>query len=118
MGSLPAATGRTMRFTGTTMQRLKDGKTVEEIGLDDGLTALQQLGLVKAARSKSQGIQCPSRPGTPRPVLWTWRQPQTQRDADFPRHANATESVGACRLGVLQFATRECLRIGRHRSLS
>jgi predicted ester cyclase len=49
IGSLPAATGRTMRFTGTTVLRLKDGKIVEEIGLDDGATALQQLGLLKAA---------------------------------------------------------------------
>jgi hypothetical protein len=29
--------------------KLKDGKIVEEIGLDDGVTALQQLGLLKAA---------------------------------------------------------------------
>jgi predicted ester cyclase len=36
MGSLPAATGRKMRFTGTTVLRLEDGKIVEEIGLDDG----------------------------------------------------------------------------------
>ena len=49
MGSLPPATGRKMRFTGTTVLKLKDGKIVEEIGLDDGLTALQQLGLIKAA---------------------------------------------------------------------
>lgn len=45
IGSLPAATGRTMRFTGTTVLRLKDGLIVEELGLDDGVTALQQLGL-------------------------------------------------------------------------
>jgi predicted ester cyclase len=49
VGSLPAATGRTMRFTGTTVLRLKERKIVEEIGLDDGVTALQQLGLIKAA---------------------------------------------------------------------
>jgi predicted ester cyclase len=49
VGSLPAATGRTMRFTGTTVLRLKEGKIIEEIGLDDGVTALQQLGLIKAA---------------------------------------------------------------------
>lgn len=48
-GSLPAATGREMRFTGTTVLRLKDGKIVEEIGLDDGVTALKQLGLIKVA---------------------------------------------------------------------
>jgi len=47
-GSLPAATGRTMRFTGTTVLRLRNGKIVEEVGLDDGVTALTQLGLIKA----------------------------------------------------------------------
>jgi len=46
-GSLPAASGRKMHFTGTTVLRLKDGKIVEEIGLDDGVTALTQLGLIK-----------------------------------------------------------------------
>jgi predicted ester cyclase len=48
IGSLPAATGRKMRFTGTTVLRIVNGKIVEEVGLDDGLTALQQLGLIKA----------------------------------------------------------------------
>ena len=47
-GAAPAATGRAMRFTGTTVLRIEGGKIVEEIGLDDGLTALQQLGLIKA----------------------------------------------------------------------
>ncbi|MEX3979966.1 ester cyclase [Paraburkholderia sp. EG287A] len=46
-GSLPAASDRKMHFTGTTVLRLKDGKIVEEIGLDDGVTALTQLGLIK-----------------------------------------------------------------------
>jgi predicted ester cyclase len=49
VGSLAAATGRKMHFTGTTVLKLKDGKIVEEIGLDDGVTALQQLGLIKTA---------------------------------------------------------------------
>lgn len=49
VGSLPAATGRTMRFTGTTVLKIENGKIVEEIGLDDGVTALQQLGLIRAA---------------------------------------------------------------------
>ena len=48
-GRLPAATGRKMRFTGTTVLRLQNGRIVEEIGLDDGVTALTQLGLLKAA---------------------------------------------------------------------
>jgi hypothetical protein len=37
MGSLPPATGRKMHFPGT------------EIGLDDGVKALTQLGLIKVA---------------------------------------------------------------------
>jgi len=49
MGSLPASTGKKMRFTGTTVLRIVNGKIIEEIGLDDGVTALQQLGLVRAA---------------------------------------------------------------------
>ena len=48
IGGLPEATGRRMHFTGTTVLRLKGGKIVEEIGLDDGVTALTQLGLIKA----------------------------------------------------------------------
>lgn len=48
LGALPAATGRTMHCTGTTVLRLQDGQIVEEIGLDDGVTALQQLGLLTA----------------------------------------------------------------------
>ena len=49
MGALPAATGRKMHFTGTTVLKLENGKIIEEKGLDDGVTALQQLGLIKKA---------------------------------------------------------------------
>ena len=49
MGSLPLATGRKMHFTGTTVLKLKDGKILEEVGLDDGITALTQLGLIRKA---------------------------------------------------------------------
>jgi predicted ester cyclase len=52
-GALPAATGRKMRFTGTTVLRLKDGKITEEIGLDDGVTALSQLGLIEVLKQTS-----------------------------------------------------------------
>ena len=48
-GNLPAATGRKMRFTGTTVLKVIDGRIVSEIGLDDGVSALTQLGLLKAA---------------------------------------------------------------------
>ena len=44
---VPPATGRKMHFTGTTVLRIKDGKIAEEIGLDDGVTALKQLGLIR-----------------------------------------------------------------------
>jgi predicted ester cyclase len=47
VGSLPAASGRKMRFTGTTVFRVVNGKVAEEIGLDDGLTTLLQLDLVR-----------------------------------------------------------------------
>jgi hypothetical protein len=38
-----------MHFTGTTVLRVENGQIAEEIGLDDGVTALTQLGLLKAA---------------------------------------------------------------------
>jgi predicted ester cyclase len=47
MGSLPANTGKKMQFTGTTVLRVVNGKITEEIGLDDGVTALTQLGLIR-----------------------------------------------------------------------
>ena len=49
-GSLPAASGKKMHFTGTTVLRVENGKIVEEIGLDDGVTALQQLGLMRPVK--------------------------------------------------------------------
>jgi predicted ester cyclase len=45
--SLPGATGRKMHFTGTTVLRVKDGMIAEEVGLDDGVTAMRQLGLIR-----------------------------------------------------------------------
>jgi predicted ester cyclase len=50
-GGLPADSGRKMHFTGTTVLKLQNGKIVEEIGLDDGVTALTQLGLLRATSS-------------------------------------------------------------------
>jgi predicted ester cyclase len=46
-GSLPANTGRRMRFTGITILKVVNGKIVEENGLDDGVTALTQLGILR-----------------------------------------------------------------------
>jgi predicted ester cyclase len=46
VGSLPESTGKTMLFTGTTVLRVESGLIAEEIGLDDGVTVLKQLGLI------------------------------------------------------------------------
>lgn len=46
IGALSEASGKGMHFTGTTVIRVQDGLIVEEVGLDDGVTALQQLGLI------------------------------------------------------------------------
>ena len=46
VGSLPAGTGKKMHFTGTTVLKVENGLITEEIGLDDGVTVLQQLGLI------------------------------------------------------------------------
>jgi predicted ester cyclase len=54
MGSLPAASGSKMRFTGTTVLKVLDGKIIEEVGLDDGLAAMTQLGVVAVVAPKKR----------------------------------------------------------------
>jgi predicted ester cyclase len=49
VGALPARTGKTMRFTGITVLRVENGLITEELGLDDGVTVLRQLGLIPGA---------------------------------------------------------------------
>ena len=49
VGCLPAASGEKMRFIGTTVLRVEDGRITEQIGLDDRVTALLQLGLTGTA---------------------------------------------------------------------
>ena len=49
VGALPAGTGKTMRFTGISVLKVENGMITEEIGLDDGVTVLQQLGLITEA---------------------------------------------------------------------
>lgn len=47
VGSLPQPnSGKEMRFSGTTVFTLRDGKIVEELGEESALSALQQLGLI------------------------------------------------------------------------
>ena len=45
-GLAEANTGSRIRFTGTTVLKVEDGLITEEIGLDDGVSVLQQLGLI------------------------------------------------------------------------
>jgi hypothetical protein len=40
---------RKVHFTEETVLRIENGKIAEEVGLDDGVTALTQLGILKAA---------------------------------------------------------------------
>ena len=49
IGSLPANTGKVMRFTGTTVLKVEDGLITQEVGLDDGVAVLRQLGLITEA---------------------------------------------------------------------
>jgi predicted ester cyclase len=49
IGALPADSGKKMQFTGTTVIKVVDGIIAEEVGLDDGVTVLQQLGLIPGA---------------------------------------------------------------------
>src|ERR1700735_4078145 len=66
MGSLPAASGHKMRFAGTTVLRLERGRIAEELGLDDGVTAMLQIGLIRIPESEMP----PARPGGSLPPGW------------------------------------------------
>jgi predicted ester cyclase len=46
VGSLAESSGKKMLFTGTSVLRVEDGTIAEEVGLDDGVTVLKQLGLI------------------------------------------------------------------------
>jgi predicted ester cyclase len=47
MGSIAAASGRKTHFTGIPVLRLQDGHIAEELGQEDALPAMQQLGLLR-----------------------------------------------------------------------
>ncbi len=49
IGELQAGSGKTMRFTGISVLRVQGGLITEELGLDDGVTVLEQLGLITPA---------------------------------------------------------------------
>ncbi|MDQ2727704.1 MAG: ester cyclase [Actinomycetota bacterium] len=46
LGSLPTNTGKKVHFTGITVLKVENGLVTEELGLDDGVTVLKQLGFI------------------------------------------------------------------------
>jgi predicted ester cyclase len=56
-GSLPATSGKKLHFTGITILRLDSGRIIEEVGLDDGVTALRQLGLLSDAQTEDESAE-------------------------------------------------------------
>jgi predicted ester cyclase len=66
MGSIPAASGRKMKFAGTSVLRLEQGRIAEELGQEDALTAMFQLGLIRAP--EPDGVA--TKPGSALPPGW------------------------------------------------
>jgi predicted ester cyclase len=66
MGSIPAASGRKMKFAGTTVLRLENGRIAEELGQEDALSAMLQLGLICLPEPEL----AQARPGGPLPRGW------------------------------------------------
>jgi predicted ester cyclase len=48
LGSIPAASGRKMKFAGTTVLRLQQGRIAEELGQEDALSAMLQRAILVA----------------------------------------------------------------------
>jgi predicted ester cyclase len=66
IGSIPAASGRKMKFAGTSVLRVEQGRIAEEVGQEDALTAMLQLGLIRAPEPAA----AITRPGGSLPRGW------------------------------------------------
>lgn len=66
LGSLPAASGRRMTFTGTSVLRLENGRIAEDLEQEDALNAMLQLGLIRLPEPDV----AQERPGGPLPRGW------------------------------------------------
>ena len=66
MGSIPAASGRKMKFSGTSVLRLEQGRIAEELGQEDALTAMLQLGLIRPPEPDALA----AKPGSALPPGW------------------------------------------------
>jgi hypothetical protein len=78
VGSLPPGSGKTMRFSGTTVLRVENGLLTEEIGLDDGVTALKVLGLIPQKRHSARAPATRG-PGTRNSRPWRWKSTRQGR---------------------------------------
>src|SRR5262249_3881621 len=58
IGSLAAGSGKSMRFSGTTVLRLENGLITEEVGLDDDVAVLRQLGIIPASMKWVARAEC------------------------------------------------------------
>jgi predicted ester cyclase len=63
MGSIAAASGRKMKFAGTTVLRLENGRIAEELGQEDALSAMLQLGLLRLPEAEAAQERRPLPPG-------------------------------------------------------
>ena len=66
LGSLPAASGRRMTFAGTSVLRLENGRIAEELGQEDALSAMLQIGLIRLPEHERPE----ERPGGALPQGW------------------------------------------------
>jgi len=66
MGSIPAASGRKMKFSGTSVLRQEQGRIAEELGQEDALSAMLQLGLIRTPEPDASA----GRPGGALPPGW------------------------------------------------
>jgi predicted ester cyclase len=94
LGSLPAASGRKMRFSGTTIFRIENGRIAEELGQEDALTAMQQLGLINAPSEYSSvtgtegAVPLGSIPLGPVPLGGFWAQTLGREISSLPHGWN------------------------------
>jgi hypothetical protein len=101
-----------MHFTATTVFRVKNGKIAEEVGLDDGGTAIQQLGILKECMKR----RLPKGPrldtaGPARRVCLGLAQTRTRRRL-------CQSGILLCRTRTTRHAVTKELRAIRYRALN
>ena len=87
-----ADTGKVMRFTGTTILKVENGMITEEVGLDDGVTTLRQLGLITQGLTPAITVKGHGHP--PRPLTRKATRSPLARARGPPRGHHRTRSAG------------------------